>query len=121
VELVHGVPDATGGFPGVPEVHTSFVQGLPSAGTSVLSMTLVTPPAPSQTLFRQSPGVCAAEVPAGALVNPQVLGADAPHTRVRHAVSVPAQSEATTQATQAPAPSHTLPPFALHAVIPLAA
>ena len=44
---------------GTPAVHTSFVHGLLSFGTSLSSACDVVPPLPSQTTLWQSPTVCA--------------------------------------------------------------
>src|SRR5438477_570353 len=112
------VPAGRSGFDGVPFVQTSFVQGLPSTGRSVSSAADVIAPAPSQMACWQwpvAPG--SAAVPAGLFVNPQVNWF--PQTRLRQRVSVPWQSVAARQATQAGAdetPLHRIPLFCAHAV-----
>src|SRR5581483_8196640 len=68
-----GVPASSAGFDGTPPVQRSAVHGLPSTGRSVSSAASVTSPAASQTLWRQSPAVCAAiGVPAGSVGAVQV-------------------------------------------------
>ena len=64
------------GLLGVPEVHTSFVHGLPSTGVSVFRMALVVPPTPLQRSSWQSPAVwlpLGSAVPLAVLATPQVL------------------------------------------------
>jgi hypothetical protein len=74
----------------------STVQGLPSSGTSVSSGAGVVPPLPSHTSCWQSPAVCVARtVPCGAATTPHT---PAVQVRCAHAVSVPGQSAASTQA-----------------------
>src|SRR4051812_2594350 len=97
----HAVPCGLAGCDGAPAARTSSVQLLPSsAGLSPLSSIEVTPPLLSQTAFLQLPTASgSAAVPAVAFEKPQVFWF--PHTRWRQIVSVPEQSVAIRQATQA--------------------
>ena len=86
--------------PSLPVLHAG------SAGTSVLSATLMMAPLPLHTLRTQSPWVCVAmAVPEATSATPHV---PAMHVRVWHAESWPGQSVCTTHATQ-PAPAHPVP------------
>jgi hypothetical protein len=71
--LAHTEPAGRPGFDGAPEVHTSFVQSLPSSGTSVSSTTAgVALPEPSQRMVWQSPATWVAPgAPWGSLKMPQ--------------------------------------------------
>ena len=64
------------GLLGVPALHTSLVQGLPSTGTSVLKTAFTATPAPLHSCTRQSPVVWlpgGRSVPLAVLLVPQVL------------------------------------------------
>jgi hypothetical protein len=63
----HGVSAAFGIWIGTLAVHAPVVQSLVAAGTSVVSVTVVVPPMPSQTICWQSPGIwMESAVPMGA-------------------------------------------------------
>src|SRR4051812_15124809 len=103
------LPAVTNGLLGMPAVHTSCVQALPSTGRSKSSLPVATAPWPSQTFFLQSRGVCAeTRVPAAVLLVPHW---PAMQLRVWQSASVPGQVLADRHSTQWEAPSQTrLPP-----------
>src|SRR3989442_442570 len=97
-------------------MQTSVVHWLPSsAGASLLSTALTTPPEPLHWLFWQSPGVWdATGVPAAVK---DIRQACAEQVRCWHSLSVPVHCDAVLQGTQAETPSQKAPPFWLHAVL----
>jgi hypothetical protein len=96
------VPFDTGVKVGVPAVHESDVQALPSLGVSVGSAIEVTLPAPSQTFFWQSPVVCeVTAVFAATKLTPHVF---AMQVRLPHSESVPVHSEGSRHSTHWPWP-----------------
>jgi hypothetical protein len=109
----HGVFSGAAGFDGVPEVHTSSVQALPSTGTSESKLTVSTAPEPLHWFCLQSPAVwLLTGVPAAVFVEPQVSLVQA---KVLHSVVVP-QSLAARHFAHVPEPLHLIPPPSLHAV-----
>ena len=94
-------PAATGRWDGVPELHSSVVQTLPSTGRSRLSLKIGALPAPSHCSPLQSPAVGSTSLVFAAVkLNPQTPAAL--QVRVRQAVSVPGQSAATAHPTHWP-------------------
>src|SRR3989442_1490991 len=97
-------------------MQTSVVHWLPSsAGASLLSTALTTPPEPLHWLARQSPGVWdGAGVPAAV----KDIGQGwVKQVRCCHPLSVPEHCAGLLHSTQAEAASQKAPPFWLHAVL----
>lgn len=112
-----GVPRGSARCEGTPAVQRSVVQGLASSGMSVSSGSVVMPPLPSHTASWQSAGVWSAsgsEVPAGALVRPQV---PAMQVRCWQGMSVSGQSAGVLHA-EPPTPEEVVSPMVPLVVVP---
>jgi hypothetical protein len=105
---VHAVPLGAGSLPQRWLLHVLVLQTVPVGAQSFAALHCTQVPAPSQIV----PPLSLQAVVSGAFAVPQVL---ASHVADLHAVDGAGQSLAATHPTQAPLPSHTLPPLVVHA------